>query len=256
VERILRALAEAKGRIGFEEASVRAVTTEALRRARNGREVLDRIRRESGVRFEMIDGGEEARLTLRAVRARMERLGVEEEAFVLADIGGGSTELVYVYGERVFSRSFPLGIVTLSQEAGSLARVEALLPEKLKPLERFVREIRKDFGPVHRLVTTAGTPTTVAAMKQGIDYASYDSSRINGTPLYREELRRCLQRLLRMDRRERERVVGVGREDLIAAGILILEGIFRITGFEESVVVDDGLREGVALELCEVNYKS
>jgi len=50
---------------------------------------------------------------------------------------------------------------------------------------------------------------------------------------------------------ERQRLVGVGREDLIAAGILIFAEIFRILGRERCVVIDDGLREGAALERCE-----
>jgi exopolyphosphatase/guanosine-5'-triphosphate,3'-diphosphate pyrophosphatase len=252
VERVLAALAEARERLDFEGAWLRAVTTEALRRAANREEVLARIERESGVRFEPIDGEEEARLTLLAVEKRLERLGRETERFVLVDIGGGSTELIFRRPGETVSRSFPLGIVTLSQEAeGSLERVAELLEAKLEPLRAFVREQRERDGEMGPFVATAGTPTTVAAMKLGMDYASYDPRRINGTSLQRKELFHYLEKLLAMDKAARERAVGVGRDDLIAAGILIFEGIFGVLGAEEWVGRDDGRRVGVALARCE-----
>ncbi len=251
LERIVAALDEARKQIGFDGAVLRAVTTEAMRRAENAVEVLKTIQEKTGVAFEIIEADEEARLTLMAVRYRLRVLNEPEDSFVLVDIGGGSTELIIVVGGRTLSRSFPLGIVTLSQEAqGDLARVESLLEIRLKPLEKFVMEAVEVAGRPKRFIATAGTPTTIAAMKHGMNYHSYDAGRINGTRLERRELREWLAKLLAMSPRERERTVGVGRDDLIAAGILIFEGIFRVLGFEECLVIDDGLREGVALELC------
>jgi exopolyphosphatase/guanosine-5'-triphosphate,3'-diphosphate pyrophosphatase len=49
---------------------------------------------------------------------------------------------------------------------------------------------------------------------------------------------------------EREIAVGTGRSDLIAAGILIYKQLFSLLAFESCVVIDDGLREGVAIEAC------
>ncbi|RUM76030.1 MAG: phosphatase, partial [Sulfurovum sp.] len=56
--------------------------------------------------------------------------------------------------------------------------------------------------------------------------------------------------LLKMNKQERERVVGVGREDFIASGVLIYDELYEIGGFKESVVIDDGVREGLALSAC------
>jgi exopolyphosphatase/guanosine-5'-triphosphate,3'-diphosphate pyrophosphatase len=249
--RIVEALGEAKAALGFEGARVRAVTTEAMRRAVNREEILRRIAAETGVRFEVIDGTEEARLTLLAVQRRLERLGIGSESFVLVDIGGGSTELTFRYPEGVISRSFPLGIVTLSQEAGSWERVSEVLEKHLPPLQAFAKKVTSRYGAPELFVATAGTPTTVAALKLGMDYESYDSRRINGTRLSREDLEHTLRQLMAMSRAEREKAVGVGRDDLIAAGILIFEALYDLLGFEECIVIDDGLREGVAIELCE-----
>jgi exopolyphosphatase/guanosine-5'-triphosphate,3'-diphosphate pyrophosphatase len=53
-----------------------------------------------------------------------------------------------------------------------------------------------------------------------------------------------------MPKTQRELAVGVGRDDLIIAGILIYKEIFDIVGIDECIVIDDGLREGIALEYC------
>ena len=53
-----------------------------------------------------------------------------------------------------------------------------------------------------------------------------------------------------MSQEEREKWVGVGRYDLIFSGITILLEILKISGFSEMVVIDDGLREGIALQYC------
>ena len=250
VERIIRALKEARETLGFEGASLRAVTTEAMRRASNREEVLARIEEETGIRFELIDGREEAALTLLAVERRLALLGEPGDSFVLVDIGGGSTELTFRYSDELVTRSFPLGIVTLSQEAGGWEEVAGLLQEKLPPLREFIQEVFREHGAVQRFVATAGTPTTVAAMKLGMDYESYDARRVNGTVLEKEELRFYLKKLLKMSQEERKKAVGVGRDDLIAAGILIFEALYDLLGFDRCIVIDDGLREGVAISLC------
>ncbi|WP_292660200.1 phosphatase [Nitratifractor sp.] len=251
VERIVSGMKEMRESLGFDGAAVRAVTTEAMRRAANRKKVLRRIEEESGIRFEIIDGEEEARLTLLAVQRRLERLGEPADSFVLADIGGGSTELIFRFPHATFSRSFELGIVTLSQEAGSWESVPEVLERKIPPLREYVSDLYARAGRPARFVATAGTPTIVAAMKLGMNYASYDGRRINGTVLRKEELRGALERLLAMSPDERRVAVGVGRDDLIAAGILIFEALYDLLGFDECTVIDDGLREGVALALCE-----
>ncbi len=102
-------------------------------------------------------------------------------------------------------------------------------------------------------VATAGTPTTIAAFKQGLDYAHYDVEKVNGTVLSLQDLDEALERLLSMNTKERERWVGVGRDDLIVAGVLIVKSIMIAAGFKTMLVIDDGLREGLALQKCQEN---
>lgn len=250
VKRVISAIQEAQEQIDFSSSLVRAVTTEAVRRAVNSDEVLSQIKKETGVDFQVISGEEEARLTLLAVKHRLSALQYASESFVLIDIGGGSTELIFHYGDETVSKSFPLGIVTIAQTHETLENIEKVLHKEMAEMQIFCDHLYQNKGKVNAFVATAGTPTTVAAMKHGQNYETYDASEINGTSLEIGELDFYLEKLLSMPFEEREIAVGTGRSDLIAAGILIYRQLFRLLGFESCVVIDDGLREGVAIEAC------
>jgi exopolyphosphatase/guanosine-5'-triphosphate,3'-diphosphate pyrophosphatase len=250
VERVIYAIKEAQERIDFKGQEVVAVTTEAVRRAANAKDVLSRIRQETGVVFRIIDGKEEAELTLLAVRERLQKLHLGADSFVLIDIGGGSTEIIFHYPHETISKSFPVGIVTIAQQYPDLDMIEAALPREMLSIQMFAAEIYATKGTVEVLVATAGTPTTVAAMKLGQTYETYDAGRINGTILEQDELTFYLNKLLSMPFESREVMVGTGRSDLIAAGILIFKQLCKILEFETCIVIDDGLREGVALHWC------
>ncbi len=250
IERVISAINEAKQQIDFSSSVVKAVTTEAVRRAANSEEVLLRIKEETDVVFEIISGEEEARLTLLAVKNRLLTLDHPSQSFVLVDIGGGSTELIFHYEDVTITKSFPVGIVTIAQTYGTLDEIEKVLPQEMSKMQHFCSEVYKKFGKVDGFVATAGTPTTVAAMKHGLNYETYDAAKINGTSLEVNELDIYLKELLSMPFEQREVTVGTGRSDLIAAGILIYKQLFGILGFESCVIIDDGLREGVAIELC------
>jgi exopolyphosphatase/guanosine-5'-triphosphate,3'-diphosphate pyrophosphatase len=87
----------------------------------------------------------------------------------------------------------------------------------------------------------------IVAYKLGMNYENYDVSRVNGAVLSKNDCNTILKALLELDEKQRAYFVGIGREELIIAGIRIVETIFDSLGFDEAVVVDDGLREGVAL---------
>ena len=248
--RVIAALKEVQTQIDFSSHSVRAVTTEAVRRASNAKPILKQIEKETGVTFEIISGEEEARLTLLAVQHRLAKLHYASDTFVLVDIGGGSTELIFHYGKETVSKSFPVGIVTIAQSYESLENIEASLPREMLDMQRFCAEIYTTKGKPNSFVATAGTPTTVAAMKLGFNYETYEAAKINGTTLGKDELDFFLKKLLSLPFEEREIAVGTGRSDLIAAGILIYKQLYTLLEFESCVVIDDGLREGVALDMC------
>jgi len=249
VKRVISAIKEAKEQIDFTP-PIRAVTTEAMRRASNADTVLKQIKKETGVGFEIISGDEEARLTLLAVKNRLDKLQYNSDTFVLVDIGGGSTELIFHYGSETVSKSFPVGIVTIAQSYENLENIEKALPQEMQDMQNFCAEMFATIGKPSSFVATAGTPTTVAAMKLGLNFASYDANKINGTSLIIDDLNFYLKKLLDMSFEAREIEVGTGRSGLIAAGILIYKHLFRLVQLDSCVIIDDGLREGVALDEC------
>ena len=252
VERVVLALHEAKERLDFSDARVKAVTTEAIRQANNSDEVLKRIEEQTGVIFKVIDGEQEAIYALSAVQARLKLLGESPKSFMMVDIGGGSTELLFYYGDgKRFSKSFPIGIVTVTQTFKTLPEISNAIPALMNPMKQYYNEVTAQYGEVELFIATAGTPTTVAAMKLGMEYETYDAQKIHGTRLSQKDLVSQLMKLLEMSPEERVRAVGVGRDDLIASGILIYDELYSISGFKESMVIDDGIREGVAFSMCE-----
>ena len=249
--RVIAAIKEAQIEIDFSSHTIRAVTTEAVRRATNADEVLRQIEKATGVAFEIISGEEEARLTLLAVKNKLTKLQITSDSFVLVDIGGGSTELIFHDAHETISKSFPVGIVTIAQSYKNLESIEKALPQEMLAMKQFCIQTFKTKGKVNTFVATAGTPTTVAAMKLGLNYASYDAEKINGTTLETDDLTFYLQKLLSLPFTEREVAVGTGRSDLIAAGILIYKELFRMLDFKTCTIIDDGLREGVAIDKCQ-----
>ena len=248
--RVINAIQQVQMELDFKGEPVRAVTTEALRRASNATEVLTEIEEVTGVKFEIISGETEASLTLKAVKHRLEKLQHASESFVLVDIGGGSTELIFHYKNEVVSKSFPIGIVTIAQKYKSLENIEQALPKEMFTLQMFCAEMYVTKKKPISFVATAGTPTTVAAMKLGFNYETYDASKINGTHLDKDDLDFYLKKLLALPFDAREIAVGTGRSDLIAAGILIYKQLFKLLEFNKCIIIDDGLREGVALDMC------
>ena len=99
-------------------------------------------------------------------------------------------------------------------------------------------------------VATAGTPTTVAAIKLGQDFFHYDKSQVNGTCVTLDDLQSCLSIFKDSSEDEIRSLVGSGRVEFIEVGIYIYKAIFEVLNKKESIVLDDGLREGVAINSC------
>lgn len=246
IGRIFGALEAAKHQFDFKSTPTVCVTTQAIRQASNRFEVLDAIRSHFGLNFRIIDGQEEANLTRFGVEFGLGKCGIDTSSYVLIDLGGGSLEITCKSGMNIFSDSYPFGIVTLAEANKSAESFERSLKEKSSTIAKKVRSWPK----VSRLVATAGTPTTLVAFKKGLDYRHYDASVVTGEELTKSECEESLNRLIKLPRDEQERWVGVGRIDLIIAGIKILTGIMDVFGFDKMTVVDEGLREGAAISFC------
>lgn len=243
IKRIICAIQESKDKLLYEPSEAIAVTTQAMRVAKNNLEVLKKIKTQTGVNFQIIDGEKEANLTLLALQYALKREKLPSNKFVLLDIGGGSTELIIFNCEEKKIKSFPFGIVTLSQSKN-----------KIKELTDFENEVNKfvdtfDFSEFS-FIATAGTPTTIAALKHGLEFATYDKTIVNGTKLYLEDLESIQSKLQLLSSDTLIKKVGEGRDAYIDTGVDIFKLFYKTLKKEFSIVFDDGLREGVAINHC------
>jgi len=181
---------------------------------------------------------------------------LQNKDFLLLDLGGGSSEIYIKKEERSFIKSFSVGIVTLTQKYNFIEDIKESLENETKEIRKFIDEIYANFSKPEIFVSTAGTATTLASFKLGIDYEHYDHTKITGITLSIDDINQAMRKLLSMDENERSRWVGVGRSNFIISGISILQKILEITDFKQIIVIDDGLREGIAIDKCnEINSK-
>ncbi|MCJ7766667.1 MAG: phosphatase [Thiovulaceae bacterium] len=256
VRRVAKALEEADAALDLSGSRVKAVTTHAMRRAANSEQVIEDIKEQSGIAFEIISSDDEAYYTLVAVEARLKALKIESSDFVLIDVGGGSSEIIFYRDGRMQSRSFPIGIVTTAQTCSAKQEIESYLAEQFKEVAAYIADYYATEGKPTAYIATAGTPTTMAAYLMGMNHANYDVEKINGYCLTYDGTQKALDDLTGMSERQRAEIVGTGRERLIIAGIVIVQKLYTVLGFDEAIVIDDGVREGVAIDYCQESERA
>ena len=250
IERIIAALQEAKKQIGFD-LPLKAVATAAFRKAKNSKEVVKAIKEATSIEVEIIDEEQECYYSLKGVEYALSRGFRYLDKFGAIDIGGASTEIMIKHKNRILCQSFPLGILTIIQRYKTKEAILFGIKKEIAKIKEFFNDAYKIFGKPKILAATGGTPTTVAAMKLGLDFATYSAKRVSLQRIDAKDIQDSWQKLSLLDSKTRAKIVGVGREDAILAGIVILEELLYCSGFKEFVVVDEGVREGVALTLCE-----
>ncbi|WP_151949312.1 Ppx/GppA phosphatase family protein [Aliarcobacter butzleri] len=244
--RVINAINKASQDLNFDPKDAVCVTTAAMRKALNNKEVLSFFEEKTGAKFSIIDANEEARLTLLAVKYALKREKINSENFVLLDIGGGSTEIVVNTAQNYEAKSFDFGIVTMTQKSIKKEDLEKDLNDRKIQIKEFLNSLKIDLKD-YSFVATAGTPTTIAAIKLGQDYFSYDRNIVNGTKVNLNDLEDSLKIFKSHSKDELTKLVGQGRVEFMEVGTYIYKMVFEVLQKEESIVLDDGLREGVAI---------
>jgi len=225
-------------------ACVRAVATSAVRDAVNGQEFIETVRQQTGITLAVIDGEREGALTLAGVIAGLDST---PDNLLVFDVGGGSTEYTLAEGGVArFIRSLPLGVVRLTEGKSSTAEIQRKISKELGLLQEELLRSAVSIRPEQTLlVGTAGTATTLAAIKLRMD--SYDYRKVNNSWLTLEEIRTIYGELLPLSPQERVKIPGLekGREDLIIAGTLLTMQTMEQFGFTSMKVSDYGLLEGL-----------
>ena len=238
----------------------RSVATEACRRAANGRDFAERVRRETGIVLEIIAPQEEARL---AVLGCHKLLEPGDGPALIFDIGGGSTELVLVEpgSDETAPRikawwSAPWGVVSLTESEGREAiegpdRVAAYARMRERTRHAFARfsELLPEKKDNIRLLGTSGTVTTLASVHLALP--SYDRRAVDGLHVPIGAMRDISTMIAEMSFEERSDLpcIGSERADLVVAGCAILEAILDIWPAQQLGIADRGIREGILRSL-------
>jgi exopolyphosphatase/guanosine-5'-triphosphate,3'-diphosphate pyrophosphatase len=240
--------------------ALRAVATEACRRAHNGAGFIDRVFRETGIALDVIAPAEEARLAVLGCQSLLAEDGGPGLVF---DIGGGSTEVVLVdprqNGASAIGAwaSAPWGVVSLAEtEPRDLTDPDALVAayRRMKArftqsLTGFVEELERMSNGKRQLLGTSGTVTTLASLYLGLP--SYDRRRVDGCIVPAEAMRQISATLSAQPIAQRAELacIGTERADLVVAGCAILEAILDHWPSPEIRVADRGIREGILRSL-------
>jgi exopolyphosphatase / guanosine-5'-triphosphate,3'-diphosphate pyrophosphatase len=233
---------------------IRLGATSAVRDASNREEFFRPVRELIDGEPEVIDGEREAELSfLGGTRGLDPALG----PLLLVDIGGGSTEFVFGREPAIMDHaiSTQMGSVRLTERVrpsdppsdDDLGAFDELIEAQLQHVERAVpvRDART-------LVAVAGTATTLQACALGLE--RYDPDLIHRSTLTLEDAERTLRELAAMTNEERAAipVMPKGRGDVIVAGARILVDAMRRFGFDEALVSETDILDGLALELLNV----
>ena len=232
---------------------VRVAATSAARDAVNRDELFDAAEKVVGVRPELLDGLEEARLSFLGATADLPAGG---PPLLVADIGGGSTELVVgVPGkEPSGALSLDLGCVRLTERWIEHDPAE---PEELANALGEVRDLLEDadrqvpaLGDAQRMIGLAGTVSTVAALDLGL--GTYDRDKVHHHLLERGVVEDWFRTMAMGDRADRLGNPGLeeGRADVIVGGLCVLVGILRHRGLDSCLASESDILDGLCLALA------
>jgi len=281
INRTIGALKVCRKKIDHHKIShMRLVATEACRRASNGHEFLARVEAETGLTLEIIAPQEEARFAVISCAPLVSRY---TEQLLVVDIGGGSTELVWLNLSAIapldraraimrLQRGFtpgasdfpapgaaivdwisvPLGVATLKDRFSDVEDDRA----RFSLMSCHFEELMSDFAPYReatsgkiskgfQIIGTSGTVTTVAASHLGLK--RYDRDKIDGLRMTTPQIDAVIHHYLDLgpDGRRKDAHIGADRHALILSGVAILQTLMRIWPTDRLSVADRGLREGL-----------
>lgn len=255
-------------------AVIRAVATSATREALNRNEFINNVYEETGIRIEVVSGYEEARLIYLGV---LQALPVYKKKILLIDIGGGSTEFVIgKEGVVAFGQSIKVGAVRLTNKyfqngvvkQKSIDDARTFVRSSINPIVRVLRDEKFEL-----VVGTSGTITNIGQMIIENKFSKNgDTDNMNNFNYSSESLKKISKKILNADSPAlRKELPGLDpkRIDIISAGVIILEQIFKELNLSSINVSNFALREGVILDsvqkavgseslghLSDVRYKS
>ena len=219
----------------YKPVSVAACATAAMREASNSKEVLDLIKRETGIELEIISGLDEAKIISKSTKSNMQLI-YEDTLFI--DVGGGSTEISFFRdGAFVKSKSFNIGTIRLLLDKVPSTEWDAL--------KAWIGDVRASHGEVN-CICSGGNINKLTKLFGDVD--TYTISR--------DQLRNAHEKLTSMSMEERMMDMGMreDRADVIVPAAYIFKKIMKWGKISNLIAPRIGLADGLALQQYK-NYK-
>jgi exopolyphosphatase/guanosine-5'-triphosphate,3'-diphosphate pyrophosphatase len=214
----------------YEPVKFRACATAAMREASNKDEILSRIKNETGLELEIIDGMEEAKIISKATNANFQ-LVYEDTLFI--DVGGGSTEISFFRdGAFVKSKSFPIGTIRLL--------LDKVHSDDWEDMKQWVKSIRESKGEVN-CICSGGNINKLTKL-----YGDVDNHTISKAQLYK-----AYDKLKSLSLDERINKMGMrpDRADVIVPAAKIFKKLVKWGKIPNLIAPRIGLADGLAIEM-------
>ena len=232
----------------YPEVKVLGVAAAALRQAKNGREFAQRLQAETGIPVRILSEVQEANGDYLGVKDQ-----VKPAKYLIMDTGGGSTELVYVNGNKHYAASIPWGAISLSFGFGltDVVRNEnwsdavSFIGSQLNDISWF-----KDVDFDTPLVLLGGAHRALARISKHLGKES-QPDQIEGYEMQYDDVVDAYDYLAAMNLNEREKVPGLEsrRAEVILGGLLPLYYVITRVNSENVIFSERGVRQGILNEL-------
>lgn len=233
---------------GLGAQMIEVVATSAVRKAKNRAEFIQAVKAATGLEIKVIDGEVEAELATLSVH---HNFAMGQQRFAMADIGGGSVEIVIASGLHTETvASLELGAVFLTEKFISN---DPPTETELKQLRKHIRKTLKKEGiddglPVSCLIGSGGTMTNIGSMIMAMRGEQYES--VHRYEVLHSEIVHLLAMLSRKNQKERQNIPGLNpeRADIILAGMILTDEMLRRTRTNLLRINAKGIREGLILQ--------
>lgn len=221
----------------FEVTDYRACATSAMRNAINGPEIIKRIKAESDIQVEIIDGKTEAEIIL---SNRVEETLDPNQSYLYIDVGGGSAELTLLSkGKVIASKTFEIGTIRFL--------VDKVNKDEWEGFKSWVKQ------------NTAGIKPLIAIGSGGnINKAFKISGKKEGKSLSYDDLKKIHEKINSYSYEDRITVLGLNpdRADVIAPALKVFISAMKHSDIEKIIVPQVGLSDGIIHQLYDKHQKT
>jgi exopolyphosphatase/guanosine-5'-triphosphate,3'-diphosphate pyrophosphatase len=231
----------------FNVQKIKAIATSALRNASNGQEFINRVKSETGIKIEIIDGNREAAFIYGGVKASKI---LSDQNSLIVDIGGGSVEFIICNKDQlIWKKSFEIGAARLMER---FHHTDPIQPAAIEALDLYLENTLTDLfeaikqAPVSNIIGSSGAFETFAELIESERTDTFDLKKIKIYDFDEEELLKVTDKLILSSHTEREgnKLILPVRVDMIVVASVVTRYIMHKLDVHKVSICTYSLKEG------------